>query len=669
MAIYHVTKEQYQFNKATILDVWDYCIEKTILGFDTETTGLDPHNSKVVMLQIGDYENQFVIDTRNQDVVIIKDLFENDRIIKIGHNIKFDYKMMRSNFGIILNRLYDTMIAEIVLDCGHKYTKKNTNKDNKDLNFINLFLTEDADIEKIYKIKYGLKNLVLKYSNITLNKNIRNQFLYHNQPFTKQQIEYGANDIKYLFPIRKQQLLRALELKLSSCINLENKFISVLADMEYEGILLDIEKWKNFTKINKLDLITKKKVLDDYVTNNPKLLKCGAPQLNLFDDTKQYFINWGSSKQVIKVLKMLGVDTTIKERKTGKIKDTCEEKHIKKYAKKYDFIPIYLDYKEKEKLVNTYGDNILKLVNPKTGRLHSDFFQILITGRCASNRPNLQNIPKNTETRRNFVAKKGYKLIIADYSAQEPKITADKCQDPALIDFFKKGDGDIHSFVASKMFSIIHDKEVVVTKVNDNKNLRPKGKTMGLGMDYGRSAYTIKDELGVPQEEAQKFIDAYWASFPTKRAYFDKTIAAAIDRGYIIADDVVKRRIALPKYDRFIELAGRSLYNLSAQERSEYFHLKGNIERDIQNYPSQSTAASMTKYAAILIRNKIIAEGFFDDMWLVNLIHDEAVLECEESLVEFGKEILETSMITAGKLFCKSIPMVVNPIVADYWKL
>jgi len=214
--------ESPHYQPGTIDDVVDYCSTKKWLGVDTETEGLDFTCDKMIMLQIGDSTNQYVIDTRDVSIEPLRDVLENTKIQKIFHNAKFDYKFIRRWAGIICENIHDTFLTEIVLNCGRK-------------------------------IGFGLKDLVKRYYNEDLNKEVRSKFIgITTQPFTDEQIIYGAKDIEYLNRIKWEQMHQLTQNQLGPVANLENEAVLAFADIEYNGLDLDVDQWKSLETANTL---------------------------------------------------------------------------------------------------------------------------------------------------------------------------------------------------------------------------------------------------------------------------------------------------------------------------------------------------------------------------------------------------------------------------------
>ncbi len=373
--------------------------------------------------------------------------------------------------------------------------------------------------------------------------------------------------------------------------------------------------------------------------------------------------------------KKVGI-TQAQDKKTGKIKHTCEEKNIGKYKKKFSFLKLYFKYKAVAKEVSTYGINFLSNVNKTTGRIHSNYWQIVSTGRISSNNPNLQNIPAKIESdgsqpfRECFRGYKNNILLVADYSQQEPRVTADKCKDPALIEFYLTGDGDTHSMVSSKMFSVIEGKEVIIKKGDPRRQI---GKVLNLKLDYGGSAYTVKDDLNTTETEAQVFINALIKAFPEKKKYFDNTFKKSLQQGYILIDDITKRKSfsedfeTLKKYTDVLERMNKNKEDKSGFNWSEFYKIKGKIQRNSQNYPIQGTSGSMTKLAAIYLKRELIKKQLYEKVWIVNLVHDEIVVETSEKYSKEVSALITLCMEKAGKVFCKTIPMIAETVKSKYW--
>lgn len=396
------------FKKSTLEECIEYLSNLKEIAIDTETEGLFNHSNKIIMLQVGDNQRQYIIDVRNVDISPLRSILENPNIVKVLQNASFDYKFLRM-YNIMLNNIWDTQIAEMILTTGL-----------------------DASV--------SLATIAKRYLDIDLDKTVRTTFNKKTTEFTDSQIIYGAYDIKLLLDIKKKQLDLIIANGLENTLSLENLYVDVLGDIEYNGFYLDAEEWLKLNLVNKENLSKCRATLDNYIfTNN--IEKFIDSQIDLFREGKVTTINWDSPIQVIKFLEHIDIDTTVIEK--GVTKKSSDAKHLGKH-RKHPFVSLYLEYKKVDKEVSTYGEEFLRHINPVTKRVHSEFWQIVSTGRISSNKPNLQNIPNTEEYRHCFKGQGNRVLIVSDFSAQEQRVLADRCLDPALLEFYKNGDGDMH---------------------------------------------------------------------------------------------------------------------------------------------------------------------------------------------------------------------------------
>jgi DNA polymerase I-like protein with 3'-5' exonuclease and polymerase domains len=333
---------------ATMKDVINFLDNTSYFGIDTEASGnfkLGVFGMNMIMLQIGNEFNQFVIDTRYNDVKVLSKYFNSKRILKIGHNLKFDAQVLKKH-GIIMNNIYDTMVSSMSrytgLDASHS-------------------LVACAQRHLGLNIDSAQLDLFIPAT----SKAIRNTFQYMQyEDFTPAQVFYGAKDVQ-IACLLKYALEKEIEKeKLTKSLALEDKFALVLADMEYVGIPVNTTKWMNLISKAEDSAIEMEELLNEMISS--------------FSEP----INWNSSKQVIKVFKELGIPTQIVDKKSKKgelaFKDSVGAAVIKKYAMRFPIIPIYIRYKEYKKLFTSYGIKFLAKINPVTNRIHSNFIQILV---------------------------------------------------------------------------------------------------------------------------------------------------------------------------------------------------------------------------------------------------------------------------------------------------
>ena len=445
-----------QFGIATIAMIYDYFKDKKEIAFDTETTGLSPQDNSVLLYQLGDGDNQFVVNAKEYDLSIFKDLFEDEDKVFLMHHAAFDLGFLYK-YKILPVNIWDTYLAEAVLYKGNK------------------------------KMRKSLDEVAYRYCKITLDKSIRG--IIHKVGITSEVIKYGADDVAYLHSIKRHQyaLLEKKELLLS--IRLENEFVKALAYTSFCGIYLDKNSWIAKFQEDYDSMLKYKEQLDDYVIEH-NYTKYIDQQLSLnFGDSKKAscLINWSSPLQVGSLFKDMGINIIDAEGK-----ESVNVNNLKFQVDKFDILPIYMEYKKYEKSTSTYGMGVLKTINPVTGRIHTVFNQVMDTGRISSgdkkrdkNSINLQNLPAEERTRKCFQAQEGNVLIDADYSGQEQIIFANFTKEPNLIKFYENDLGDMHSYIASLIYPELQGLSLSEIK-EKHPQLRQNAKAAGFAINIWR---------------------------------------------------------------------------------------------------------------------------------------------------------------------------------------
>jgi DNA polymerase-1 len=299
---------------------------------------------------------------------------------------------------------------------------------------------------------------------------------------------------------------------------------------------------------------------------------------------------------------------------------------------------LLLEHRELQKLRSTYVDTLPAKVNPVTGRIHTSFNQVgAATGRLSSSEPNLQNIPVRTprgeEIRRGFIPAPGWKFVVADYSQIELRLMAHLSQDPAFIAAFAQGE-DVHRQTAAIIFGLTADE---VTP-----EMRARAKTINFATIYGQGPFALSRQLGISQEEAKAFIAEYFRRFAGVRAFLDRQVALARERGYVET------------------LFGRRRYIPEVKDRN--FNTRAFGERQAQNAPLQGSAADLIKIAMARIHRALTESGLAGRLLLQ--VHDELVLECPEAEVAEVPALVKRHMEGAATL---TVPLVVDVGVGDNW--
>lgn len=602
------------------------------------------------MLQLGTIGgDQYVIDCRDYNIEEFRPLLENPDILFVGHNIKFDYNMLKQ-YNIILNKVYDTMIADQCLYNG-KY-----------------------DTVHVIKTKrYSLAGVYMHYFHKKIEKDVRDEFMsIQTKQFTSNHIMYGANDVIYPLEIKNEQDKLATIYDLEDYIRFENKVILSLADIEYNGILVDLAKWENVLKSYSINIKKTLLELDEYLLEQPhsNRYKVQAKQLTMFDVVSMdrlTTVNWSSSKVVLSVLKeVFNIDPYDKHGKQSTGKNALD---ILDPFKNNKIVQLILNHRNQEKILNSFGKKYLDKYIDFDGRIRTTFNQIIATGRVSSRNPNMQQIPHDNTHRECFISSPGYNFCIADYSGQESRIMADFAQDKSMMDFFKIGDGDLHSFVATKVFSAKFKKDFIVSK-KENQEYRYLGKILNFSIAYGASAYGIAISNGITQQEAQELIDLFYTSFPTLKELFEKAKTFGLEYGYIITNPLLRTRRWFPEWVEYKKLLSKR--NASKEDFKKMLKLKGSIERRSQNSIIQGSAAIMTKLALILIRDELLKNNIRPvknaNVKLILTIHDEIIMEVKNGLEEKYSKIQKESMEKAGAYLCKHVKIIADPVISQYWK-
>ena len=549
--------------------------------FDTETTGIDANNSELVGLSFswkpGEAYYVPVPADRDETLKILaafQPLFENPDRIWIGQNVKFDMLVLKW-YGIdIRGKIFDTMLAHYVIDPDGKRSM--------DMLSIQYLGYEPVPIEDLIGKKgKGQGNM----RDVAIEKIT----------------EYAAEDADITLQL-KNKFHPLLDSKSVRKVfeEVENPLVKVLADMEFEGIRVDMEFLKEYSK---------------------ELEKEAAQaESNVYREAGVRF-NLSSPKQLGEVLfDKLKLDPKAKKTKTGQY--ATGEDVLLKLAHQSKIVDDILAYRELTKLKSTYVDALPAIINRKTGRVHTSYAQaVAVTGRLSSNNPNLQNIPVRTERgreiRKAFVPRdENHLLVSADYSQIELRIVAAISGDPNMCLAFKEKK-DIHTATAAKVFGV-EEKDVT-------KEMRYRAKSVNFGIIYGQGAFGLADNLGISRTEAKEIIDNYKKQFVNIQKYMDDTIQFARETGYVET------------------LMGRKRWLRDIN--SGNFTVRGFAERNAINSPIQGTAADMIKLAMIKIHD-IFQKNHFKSRMLLQ-VHDELVFDAHRDEVEIIKPIIIECMQSA----------------------
>ena len=598
---------------ATIEECLLYCKSKSVLGVDTETEGLDFTRNKMIMLQIGDKERQFVIDTRVIDITPLKEVFESKDIIKIFHNAKFDYKFLKRWGGISTENMYDTFLVEKVLNCGKK------------------------------DFRYSLAECVKRYFNVELDKTIRSGFIgLSTKPYTLDQVVYGAEDVVYLCDIREKQLPTLHLYSVHQTAKLENAVVKVFAEIEYEGLKIDRERWIDMAEENVKLAYEQELKLDRMVLEHPLLTQYNTPmQSDMFEPiemARRTAINWNSPVQTLALFRNLVPSL-----------ENVNGQNLGKYAKFHELIDEYIQYKKRTKLANAYGIKFFDYVS-EDGKVHTNFSQILDTGRVSSSKPNMQQIPSNNIFRNCFIAKDGWVFVSSDYSSQELNVIAYGSQDPVWLDALERG-LDLHGVCADLVFEDKWRNADAVGK----KKLRTQIKTINFGLAYGMGPFKLAETLSISQDAALELIEKYFTEFPNIRAFLEKLGQYGKDKGFICTFRPFLRRRWFSDWYPGMQYSKGKMRELGA------------IERASKNTPIQGSSADMTKLALIYVYNEI-QESWSDSVKIVMTVHDQIDTICREDVTEAWKIRMTELMEKAAKVIIPNSLLKADTNISQTWE-
>lgn len=574
---YHLLQSDEEIDKLVAL-----LSQQTSFAFDTETTGLDALNERILGISFSFKEGEAYYiplqesESKTQQILQkFQPLFNNEQIEKIGQNIKYDMHILANHGITVKGKIYDTMLAHYVIEPDLKH--------NMDY----------------------LAETYLGYTPVSIESLIgkkgKGQRSFDSVDM-KQQAEYAAEDadVTWQLSTRFKQLCKENEVD-GILEKIELPLVPVLADMERAGVKLDVDFLNHYSKELNADLIT---IRD-----------------NIFQMAGAAF-NMDSPKQLGEVLfDQMKIPYKGKKTKTGQY--ATGEDVLQSLRKEHPIFDQILEYRQISKLVSTYVDALPKLVNERTGRVHTTYSQaVAATGRLSSVNPNLQNIPIRTErgrkVREAFIpGGDGFILMAADYSQIELRLMAELSKDPVMLEAFKNHQ-DIHATTAAKVFNVPLEK---VTR-----EMRSNAKTVNFGIIYGVSAFGLSQQTDLSRTESKEIIDNYFTTYPGVKAYMDSNIAFAREHGYVTT------------------MLGRK--RILKDINSKNAILRGHAERNAINAPVQGSAADLIKLAMIAIYKEMELRKMQSKMILQ--VHDELVfdvlIEEKDELMALVKEKMEGAL-------------------------
>ncbi len=584
-------------NEADLRKLCDFFRTNEILSLDTETTSKSAIDAELVGLSfaVKEFEAFYVPVPANREealriVNIFKEVYEDPKILKIGQNLKYDLEVLR-NYGITLaGPMFDTMIAHYLIQP-----------------------------ELHHNMDY-MAEIYLNYQTIHIDELIgpkgKNQRSMRDL-LPSQVYEYAAEDADVTLRLKNKL---EPELKKYECEKLfyeiEMPLMPVLAEMELNGVCLDTDSLKE--------------------TSNVLTSRINELEARIYELAGSPF-NIASPKQVGEILfDKLKIIEKAKKTKTGQY--VTSEEVLQQLRNKHEIVADILEHRGLKKLIGTYIDALPKLINPRTGHIHTSFNQtITATGRLSSSDPNLQNIPirgeDGKEIRKAFVPEPGCLFFSADYSQIELRVMAHLSKDENMINVFREGK-DLHAATAANIY-----KKDIADVTRDE---RTKSKRANFGIIYGITVFGLAERLDIPRDEAKMLIEGYFATFPQVHNYMEKSKEIARQKGYVTT--LFGRRRYLPDIN------------------SHNATVRGFAERNAINAPIQGTAADIIKVAMIRIHERFKKEGIKSKMILQ--VHDELNFSVYPEEKEKVERIVLEEMQGA---FALAVPLVADSGFGQNW--
>lgn len=595
------------------------------LQVDCETTGLNHIDDEVLLVQVGTPEHQVLWDVRNDNYTTLKWMLEDDRI-KILHNASFDYKFLRQ-LDIKMSRVWDTLVVEKLLHNG----------------------------EKTPGGFFKLINLVDRYENVELSKEQQKSFIGHGGEFSMDQLVYAANDVRYLESIREQQLKHLKQNDLLQCAKLECEAVLAFADIEYNGMEVNREAWLSLANKAKTNADTSKSRMNQILLDDKKFSEF-VPQTyqsSLFGSDKDdrldsITVNWASPTQVLPILQQIIPDL-----------ESCDTKQLAlAHANSHELIEFYIRFRENIKLSTAFGQEWLDKYVCSDGKVHTNFQQILRTGRVSSSNPNMQQIPANNEYRNCFICPDGWSYISSDFSSQELCIIAFGSQDPVWLQSLERGE-DLHSVCADLVYgdtwqqaaepgcAYLQDKQKC--SCSKHKTLRTAVKSINFGLAYGMGPNKLASQLQISVDEASELINTYFKVFPSIKNFLDTNAKFGKEKGFIRTMEPYRRIRYFPSWK------GR------ATDKADM----GKIDRMSRNTPIQGTAGDMTKEAMIRCRREFMNK---DDIRMVMVVHDQIDFIVKDHTIDYYTRRITHHMEAAGKSIITNGLLKADTTVAKAWE-
>lgn len=604
-------------------------LEEPLLAYDTETTGLDPHTDKIILVSLSTRNNTYLIDTRDSRCLeAVRPVLEKEELPKLGTYLFFDYGMTKGHGHIDLEGARCLYLAEKLLGAGVQWDG------------------------------FGLEAMTLKYLGKERDKSLQKSFIGHTGEFSREQLQYAADDTSGLFPLYDVMRKKMEEEGLITAWLIENSAMPAFADIYFYGLKIDQPAWKI--------------IMED---NYQKMKEAESRLATLFEPffDRDLFgnldINFASQQSILYGLQRMGIKVD-----GDLIRNTNDT--TRKKIKDIPVIQALNKYREAQKRLGTYGQPYLDAIHPITGRIHPRVDQLgTDTGRATSPKPNVFNVPRDKRYRHAFITDIDRLISTVDFSGAELRILADRSGDPLMIEGFNRG-VDFHCFVAAMLFNREH--------VAKDDPIRQPTKTLNFGLAYGMGPGKLYAQLNgeghkITLVECKDLFARYKSTFKAAIAYLESNKRIARKNLEMVNLVGRKRRWQEPNRhkiyatlkDEHLKKKKKTELDLSEEmtlSRLAWDKVKEQwaaIEREAANFDIQSTNVEWTKVSMYEIRKACKKLNY--DAKFYNSVYDETVLDIAKKDAEAVHELQKKIMIECGQKYCKSVPVTVEGHLKPYW--
>ena len=653
------------------------------VGFDIETTGLDPRNGHVVSMQFAQEGSPaYVVDVREQFIYdreyigdTLSRLFAGGVLI-VGHNLKFDFLWLMQHYAIYPKRCFDTMLAEqVIRGVGRS----------------------DAMAQKI---ELTLKALVSSYLGQTMSKSERNYFIdLDKRPdeweaaLPAEQIEYAAFDVRVLPELYARQVEMLSHFDLFRAAKLEMDALPAIASIEQSGVRVDVAGWRAFIQEKEAEAKEiESRALEVFggailaartQQYDRKLAEYGAWERGLEEITQEAreaweqsdkTLKWGEHKKTVvggyrnqnpnpgrpkhdPSLPNLSSPSQLMQafEQMGIVTASTSSDALKALEDDHPEVRLLLDYRRAQKFVTSFGEALLQYVSTD-GRIHPEYQQIgASTGRMSCTRPNWQQVPSRGDgkkLRSLVIAEPGNVMLTADFSNIELRILADITGDTTMLRLFREGK-DLHSETARMMFGLAPDLDVShVLLPGSDQTYRAVAKTINFGLVYGMSPSKLARTINVEKARAEELMQTYFRLYPTVATWMDEQKHSGVTQLFSLTLSGRRRNYALPSDPR----------------DPDYRMLRARVQRQAMNSPIQGTSADITKQALVNLYRSGILQNGLGYARIVAVVHDEIVLEAQEEFASISASILAETMGQAARQYLKRVTLPpVDVVTAAFW--